>query len=123
MKSLNKLFGFLLLLPFAFSCKKQDLPAKPQPSPFSVTVQNAATVPMAGGKVMVDIKAGSDGWWLTVPPEAKTWIGSSQLFGSGDKTITLTLKANATGAPRSVMIQFNPTFDLPVETISFQQDQ
>jgi hypothetical protein len=123
MKSFNKIVIFLLLLPFAFSCKKQDLPAKPQPSPFSVTVQNAATVPAGGGKVMVDIKAGSDGWWLTIPPEAKAWSGSSQLFGSGDKTITLTFSANATGSPRSVMIQFNPTFDLPVETISFQQSQ
>jgi hypothetical protein len=123
MKSLNKRIGLLLLLTFAFSCKKQDLPAKPQPSPFSVTVQNAATVPTAGGKVMIDIKAGSDGWWLNIPSEAKAWCGSSQSFGSGDKTITLTFKANATGAPRSVMIQFNPTFDLPSETISFQQNQ
>ncbi len=123
MKSLNKIFGLLILLPFAFSCKKQDLPAKPQPSPFSVTVQNAATVSTGGGKVMVDIKAGSDGWWLTIPPEAKTWCASTQLFGSGDKTITLTFSANTTGATRSVMIKFNPTFDLPAVTIPFQQDK
>lgn len=123
MKSINKIFVLLLLLTFAFSCKKQDLPAKPQHSPFSASVQNAATIPTGGGKVMVDIKAGSDGWWLIIPPEAKSWCSSTQLFGSGDKTITLTFSANITGATRSIIVQFNPTFDIPAVTIPFQQDK
>ncbi len=122
MKSKNKIFSVLIVLMIALSCKKQDLPAKPQASPFGVTVENPATIPNGGGKVMVDIKAGSDGWWITIPLDSRSWCSASQLFGSGDKTVTLTFKANTTGAGRSVSVIFNPTFDLPAQTITFQQN-
>lgn len=121
MKSTIKILGLFFSLVFIFSCKKQNLPAKPQPSPFSVTVQSPATITATGGKVLVDIKAGSDGWWIVIPSQAVGWCTSSQIFGSGDKTITLTFAKNATGAGRSVSVQFNPTFDLPAATINFQQ--
>ena len=122
MKSKNKILSLLFVVMIAFSCKKQDLPAKPQPSTFGVTVENPAIIPSAGSKVLVDIKAGSDGWWLTIPTASGTWCSASQVFGSGDKTITLTFKANTTGAGRSVSVIFNPTFDLPAQTITFQQN-
>jgi hypothetical protein len=122
MKSTNKIIVFAFLILLNISCKKQQLPVKPMPSPFSVTIENSTTIPPAGAKVMVDIKAGSDGWWLTIPPETKTWCTSSQVYGSGDKSINITFKPNTTGARRSVNIIFNPTFDLPAQTITFQQD-
>lgn len=122
MKSKNKLIGLLVLTIFLFACKKQELPDKPQPSPFSVTVQNPAPVPSNGGNVLIDIKAGSDGWWIVIPADASSWCSPSQVFGSGDKTVTLKLSANSTGQSRSVNIQFNPTFSLPADSISVQQN-
>lgn len=122
MKSKNKLIGLLVLTIFLFACKKQELPDKPQPSPFSVTVQNPAPVPSNGGNVLIDIKAGSDGWWIVIPADASKWCSSSQVFGSGDKTVTLKLSANSTGQSRSVNIKFNPTFSLPADSISVQQN-
>lgn len=122
MKLKNKLFAIFSLPIFLFACKKQDLPNKPQPSPFNITVQNPATVLSNGGKVLVDIKAGSDGWWIVIPAEAAKWCSSSQLFGSGDKTVTLNFSANSSGQSRSVSIHFNPTFNLPADSILFQQN-
>ncbi|HZW70656.1 MAG TPA: hypothetical protein VFF57_07255 [Hanamia sp.] len=122
MKCISKIVIFVFVIFLSFSCKKQQLPDQPMPSPFSVTVENSSAIPAAGSKVVVDIKAGSDGWWLTIPPETKSWCASSQVYGSGDKSITITFKPNATGASRAVSIIFNPTFDLPAQTINFQQD-
>ena len=122
MKYINKIIVFVFVIFLGFSCKKQQLPDKPMPSPFSVTIENSTSIPAAGSNVVVDIKAGSDGWWLTIPPETKTWCTSSQAYGSGDKSINITFKPNTTGASRSVSIVFNPTFDLPSQTITFQQD-
>lgn len=122
MKFINKIVAFVFVIFLGFSCKKQRLPDQPVPSPFSVSVENSSTIPAAGTKMVVDIKAGSDGWWLTIPPETKTWCASSQVYGSGDKSITITFKANTTGSSRNVSIIFNPTFDLPDQTITFHQD-
>ena len=118
----NKIFALLSLTLVLIACKKQDLPDKPQPSPFSVSLQNPAPVPSSGGKVMVDIKAGSDGWWIVIPASQTNWCSSSQLFGSGDKTVTLSFSANTTGQSRSVNVQFNPTFDLPADSLLLQQN-
>lgn len=119
-----KYYNLLSLIIFLFlvsSCKKQDIPHKPKPSPFSVSVQDQSKIPFGGGQKIVDIKAGADGWWIVIPPDA-TWCTSSQLFGSGDKTITLKFSKNTTSANRSVTVEFNPTFDLPKEEITFEQE-
>ena len=108
MISYKKIISLTFLITVMISCKKQDLPAKPQSSPFTVTLQGAATIPNDGAKVVVDIKAGSDGWWIVIPTEAK-WCTSSQLFGSGDKSITLNFSKNTSLTSRSVTIGFNPT--------------
>lgn len=122
MKLKIQMIAILFCMTIVFSCKKQNLPPKPQPSPFSAILQNTGTILSSGGEVLVDIKAGSNGWWIVIPTEAKTWCSSSQLFGSGDKTVTLTFSKNTTGASRLVIVQFNPTFDLPAESFTFQQE-
>lgn len=122
MKSKIKMLGILFGMIIFVSCKKQNLPHKPEPSPFSVVLQNPATIPSDGGTALMDIKAGSNGWWVVIPAEAKTWCSSSQLFGSGDKTIKITFSKNNSGMMRSVILQVNPTFGLPSERFTFQQD-
>lgn len=122
MKSKIKILCALFCMIVAVSCKKQNLPPKPEPSPFNAVLQNPATIPSDGGTALIDIKAGSDGWWVVIPENAKTWCSSSQLFGSGDKTIKITFSKNNSGVSRSVILQVNPTFGLPPESFNFQQD-
>lgn len=122
MKSKIKMLCALFCMMMSISCKKQNLPPKPEPSPFSAVLQNPATIPSDGGNALIDIKAGSDGWWVVIPEDAKTWCSSSQLFGSGDKTIKITFAKNNSGVSRSVVLQVNPTFGLPAESFNFQQN-
>lgn len=121
MKWLYKISIFLFIISFFFACTKQTLPAKPKASTFTVTAQSSAVIAEAGGQVKVDIKTYTDGWWIVIAADATDWCSSSKTYGSGDATVTFTLKANTTGTPRSVDVQFNPTFDLPAQTITIQQ--
>ena len=103
-----------------FSCSKTALPPKPQPSPFAATIDPAATsIPAAGGIVNITIKAGSDGWWITAP--STNWCTIPKTFGSGDYVLPLTLKANSTGAVRSISIVVNPSFGLKADTVMLNQ--
>ena len=122
MKWINKFLIFLMMGAFSFSCKKQELPAKPQPTPFSVMAKSGDAVDPSGGQVQVDVKGQTDGWWVVIPPEATAWCSCSRKYGSGNATISFTFKANTTGASRSVTVQFNPTFDLPPQQLTFSQN-
>lgn len=122
MQQIHKIIVFLLLSVSFFACKKQDLPAKPQPTPFSVTAQSADAISTGGGSVKVDIKGATDGWWVVIPSDASGWCSCSRVYGSGNATISLTFKANTTGANRSVSIQFNPTFNLQPQALMFVQN-
>lgn len=121
MKWLYKISLFVFVASFFFACTKQTLPPKPKASPFTVTAASSAAVAEAGGQLKVNVKTFTDGWWVVIPPASADWCSSSRTYGSGDATVTFTLKANTTGASRSVEVQFNPTFDLPVQTITIKQ--
>lgn len=122
MNSFNKISAFFLLCTFFFACKKQDLPYKPKPSPFSVSAESNNALAASGGKLTVNITGLTDGWWIVIPEEASGWCSCSRLYGSGDDTVIFTFKANATGESRSVTVQFNPTFNLQPQTLTFRQD-
>lgn len=109
----------MLLLLIITACKKEPMPAKPQPSAFTVELKDGTVVyPASGAKVDVVINAGSNGWWMVVPEESKSWCTSSKLFGSGDQTVVITLAPNTTGEARKAEVVINPTFNLePVKLV------
>lgn len=109
----------LLLLLIITACKKEPVPAKPQPSAFTVELQNGMSAyPASGAKVDVVINAGSNGWWMVVPEENKSWFIPAKLFGSGNQTVVITLAPNTTGVTRKAEVVINPTFNLePVKLV------
>lgn len=113
---------FFFIVSILYSCKKQDLPAKPQPSPFSAIIEgNNSNFSAAGGTTNIIVTAGEDGWWLSVP--VTNWCVITKIYGSGDFKIPVTIKQNTTGADRSIQIQVNPTFNLPPVIITLNQSK
>ena len=106
----------------AFACRKQHLPAKPQPSPFNAVMEGGNTdFPAAGGKANLLVTAGEDGWWLNVPDSG--WCVITNIYGAGDFSIPVTIKPNNTGVDRSIRITLNPTFNLPAVTVTLTQSK
>lgn len=46
---------------------------------------------------------------------------SQSSLSSGNATVSFIIKANTTGTSRCVDIQFNPTLDLPIQTVTIKQ--
>ncbi|MVN20479.1 BACON domain-containing protein [Mucilaginibacter arboris] len=112
----------LLLSSVLWGCRKDDLPVKPQPSPFSASIKaGTATLPAAGGTSSILITAGADGWWIVVPDDKKAWCSITRVYGSGDLEVPVSIKANTTGLPRTVEVAVNPTFNLPAVKLVFNQ--
>lgn len=109
------------------SCSNQDesVNYKPEPSPFSVKVNENTTVGAAATQITATITAGTDGWWIDVP--TGSWCGfnptvtSYTIYGSGNKTITIYIAANKTGEPRTQTVTFHPTFGLAPVTVTIIQ--
>lgn len=110
-----------LLITFCLiSCKKQDLPVKPQPSSFAAVMENnTVSFPAGGGTANIIVKGGTDGWWVTMP--SNTWCQVTKTYGSGDFKIPVTIKANTTGVAREITVTINPTFSLPAVAIKLMQ--
>ncbi|WP_108213068.1 BACON domain-containing protein [Pontibacter mucosus] len=116
------LIPLLLLLFVAASCAKEDMPAKPQPSAFTVELQNKLTAyPASGATIELVINAGSNGWWMVVPEESKAWCKPAKFYGSGNQTVLVTLAPNTTGASRKAEITINPTFNLEPVRLTIEQ--
>jgi hypothetical protein len=116
LRRLSFMFCFLVLI----SCKKQDLPAKPEASAFSAVLESNSAVPAAGGTVNILISTQTDGWWISNP--SANWATVNRTFGSGNFKLPVTVKANTSGVKRSVNLQVNPTFNLPVVSLTINQD-
>jgi len=102
------------------SCKKQDLPVKPQSSPFAAAMENNTTSFAAGGGTgNIIVSGGTDGWWVKMP--SNNWCVITKMYGSGDFKIPVTIKPNTTGAAREIIVMINPTFDLPPVAIKLTQ--
>jgi hypothetical protein len=116
---------FLFILFVAFlgftACKKENLPVKPQSSPFSAAMKNTTSFTAAGGKDTGVVSAGADGWWVTIPSTSTAWCSVSKMYGSGDFLLPVTIKANTTGAPRQVVLTLSPTYSLPPISITLSQ--
>lgn len=116
----------VLALSFAFvlsSCKKdKNVNYKPEPSPFSAQLENSAAVSASGGAINIMIQAGTDGWWLEIPPDI-SWITSAKMYGSGDFKLPVTVKANASGSERNGNIILHPTFGLDPVAITISQSK
>ncbi|WP_316840220.1 BACON domain-containing protein [Pedobacter gandavensis] len=125
MKTISYKLKILLLVMFiglSFSCKKEHNSPKPQPSPFSASIEGApATIPAAGGKIDILITAGTDGWWITSPQI--NWLTITRMYGSGDFKLPVTVKENTSGVARVISIKVNPTFNLPAVTFNITQDK
>jgi hypothetical protein len=118
----TSLISLLVLLLVASSCDKEDMPAKPQPSAFTVELQNKMTAyPASGANVELVINAGSNGWWMVVPEETKSWCKPAKLYGSGNQTVVVTLAPNTTGISRKAEIVINPTFNLEPVRLTIEQ--
>lgn len=117
---INSIF-FILLLLVQVSCKKQDLPEKPEPTPFSAVLENAATVSAAGGTVNILISGPTDGW--SVQNDQPGWAVISRNFGAGDFKLPVVIRPNTTGIARTVNLKIKPTFNLPTVSISLNQDK
>ena len=114
------LFSFFVLSLVFGACRKEELPVKPEPSPFSVTVENnATTFPAAGGTANLVVNGGTNGWWVTAP--TNNWCVVSKTYGSGDFKIPVTIKPNTTGAQREITVTVHPTFNLPAVAIKLVQ--
>ncbi|PTS95273.1 hypothetical protein DBR11_21560 [Pedobacter sp. HMWF019] len=116
LRLLSFMFCFLVLI----SCKKQDLPAKPEASAFSAVLESNSAVPASGGTVNVLISTNTDGWWVS--NLSASWATVNRTYGSGNFKLPVTLKANTSGAKRSINLQVNPTFNLPAITLTINQD-
>lgn len=113
---------FLLLLLAISSCEMEDMPAKPQPSAFTVEIQNEMTAyPASGATVEIVINAGSNGWWMVIPEETKAWCKPAKVYGSGNQTVAVTLVPNTTGESRTAELVINPTFNLEPVKVTIEQ--
>ncbi|MCX2451437.1 BACON domain-containing protein [Pedobacter sp. PLR] len=125
MKTINHKFKLLLLvmlIGLSFSCKKEKISPKPEPTPFSAVVEAGVTsLPAAGGKLNIVISAGADGWWITTPQT--DWVTITRMYGSGDFKLPVTVKPNTSGVARIVTVKVNPTFNLPAVTFNITQDK
>ncbi|WP_409965513.1 hypothetical protein PIECOFPK_01545 [Mycovorax composti] len=111
---LKNRFALLFIIFFIsfISCKKDELPPKPEPSPFSATLENnTAAFPANGGTVNIVINAGTNGWCVI-----------NKIYGSGDYKLPVTILPNNTGMSRSITVTINPTFNLPPESITITQN-
>lgn len=116
------LLGVICMVLLMGSCKKENLPNRPEPSAFDVILEGESSLPSIGGTVHLSIEAGSNGWWIEVPDESKSWCKVSKIYGSGDYSVPVLFEVNRTGQPRSVMIRVNPTFGLEPITVSIKQN-
>lgn len=122
MKRIQNILAVLALLIMVSSCKKDEIPAKPEPSPFSVALENQNSLPKQGGVVNLVISAGSNGWWIEIPEDAKSWIVINRVFGSGNVTLPVTVKENSTETSRTASVKVNSTFGLPPVVIELKQN-
>jgi hypothetical protein len=103
------------------ACKKDNLPPKPQSSSFTAAMKNTTSFTATGGKDTVVVRAGTDGWWVTIPSTGTSWCSVSKTYGSGDFLLPVTIQANTTGAPRQVVLTISPTYNLPPVSITLTQ--
>ena len=102
------------------ACDNWVDPNIPVPSPFSVSLEGGNTIDAGGGTLRIRISAGTNGWWVTIPPES-SWCTVNRMYGAGDYVLTVSATANNTNVERQVEITINPTFDLLPETITVIQ--
>lgn len=120
---LAAIFSIAVFMPGS-SCKKADMPYKPEASPFTVTVEgDKMNIPAGGDTLRLNIKAGANGWWIVIPEDKKSWAEplNKRMFGSGDLTLPLIIRRNATGIARSVTIDINSSYNQPKITFTFNQ--
>lgn len=106
------------------ACKKDEMPYKPGPSPFDVSVKDGGTdIPGAADTVNLNIQAGSNGWWIVIPEEKQNWCKTlnAKIYGTGDLVLPLIFKANTSGEERSVTIDFNSSYGQPKVSLTFYQ--
>lgn len=101
------------------SCKKQNLPVKPEPSAFSAALKNNTVFTAAGGKDTIVVKGGTNGWWVTMPDN--DWVVITKRYGSAEFNLPVTVKPNTTGIAREITVIINPTFNLPPVAIKLTQ--
>ncbi|WP_183557808.1 BACON domain-containing protein [Mucilaginibacter sp. SP1R1] len=116
---------FALVILLFNACRKENQPVKPIPSTyFSATLQdNPAVFSNTKTITYINIKAGTNGWYLTQTP-GNTWCVPDKNFGAGDFSLRVTINANATGADRTTQIALTSTNkNLPAVTLSLTQSK
>ena len=126
MKSVSRSASSLTVLVFAlclWQCVQYEVPPKPQPSPFSASLEgNKTTFPAAGGTVNLTIGAGANGWWIVVPDGSKNWLTINKIYGAGDFTVPVIVRPNTTKSPRKVEVVVNSSYQLPPVKLEISQE-
>jgi hypothetical protein len=127
MKTLKYILLSLVACLAFSSCSNEDesVNYKPEASPFSVQVNGNTTTPATATAVTVAISAGTDGWWVGIPEGSWCSFSATKpsytVYGSGDRSLTIYVSANATGATRTQTVTFHPTFGLDPVTVIITQ--
>lgn len=116
----NIFFLCCVVLLFLFNaCKKENLPVKPQPGPFSVSSTLTAEVSKSANTYTLTIDGHTNGWWITLPDNVQ-WYTVERKYGSGNITQKITIKANDSGADRQGWVKISST-SKEETTINFKQ--
>lgn len=113
----------LLLTAYFGQCTRYDVPPPPQPSPFSATLEgNKTTFPAAGGTANILVSAGANGWWIVVPEDKKSWLAITRVYGAGNFSVPVTVRANTTKAVRTVEVIVNSSYQMPPVRLEISQE-
>lgn len=106
-----------------WQCVHYEVPPKPEPSPFSATLEaNKTNFPAAGGTVNLLVSAGANGWWIVVPDDGKKWLTINKIYGAGDFTVPVTIRPNTSKVARKVQVVVNSSYQLPPVKLEINQE-
>lgn len=115
-------YSFLVCCLFlAVSCKKNDLPEKPEAGSFSVSSTIANRVPAAGATYTLTIEGTTNGWWIEVENE-DNWVTIPRKYGSATANQEVTIAPNTSGQNRETGIILHSTGGQN-ETIRIHQEK
>ncbi|HAU55409.1 MULTISPECIES: hypothetical protein [Sphingobacterium] len=116
----KNIFSLCCFILFLFrACKKENVPGKPQSSPFFLSSTLTSEVGKSASTYTLTIDGNTNGWWVTLPDNIQ-WYTIERKYGSGNITQKITLNDNDTGTDRQGWIKINSTSKEEI-TINFKQ--
>jgi|SRR5690606_2020288 len=88
------------------SCKKNELPEKPEAGPFSVSSTIASRIPAAGATYTLTIEGTTNGWWVESDVD---WVTIARRYGSATANQEVKIMSNTTDQIRETEIIVHAT--------------